>query len=314
MAFPNPTDAFSVADMAPFIAEIWTPIVHETKYAPMSILNFATDLSEFISEGGDVIHVPNIYTNTFTVQTQTTEGNGVIDESPAPGDTTITVSTHKYIAFVIGDKTVKLMMRSDAVVQKYATQARNLLMKAVEDSLFALYSSLTRTDIGLGTAAVTDLVIRQAIAELTDTDGAVYEKSDLGFFFHTTVYWAQILGIAKYYDKSVSGLRAIETGALNGNFGPEAVSGTLVGGLYGIPVYATPRVVTAATVVYNMLIHRDAFGFGFHTQGPNGVRVQSAYLLQNLATLTVADIIYGVGVLRADAGVVILADAEETVA
>lgn len=313
MAFPNPTDAFTAADLAPFIQEVWSDIIFTKKYATMSLMNFATDLSDLLDNGGDIIHIPNIYTNTFTVQTQTVEGNGVIDQSPAAGDTLLTVDTHRYIAFVFGDKTLKQMVNSEKVSRRYAEEARNLLVKAAEDSMFALYGALTRTDLGLGTTAITDLVIRQAIATLTSTDGTVYELEDLAFFFSTTVYWNQIMGISKYYDKSISGLKAIETGRLEGNYGREAVASTLHGSLYGIPVYVTPRVVETATVVYNMLLHKEAFAFAFHTQGRDGVRVQSDYLLTNLATLTVVDVIYGTGLVRADAGVVILADSQEVV-
>jgi hypothetical protein len=303
MAFANPTDAFTKVDLDAFIPEVWSPIIRDLKYASMSIMNFATNLSYLLDDGGDIIHVPNIYTNAFTVQTQTVEGNGVVDQSPAAADSTLTVDTHKYIAFVIGDKTMKQMIQNEEVSRRYAEQARNLLVKTVEDSIFALYTSLTPTAVGSTTLAVTDLDIRAAIATMTSTDGTVFEMEDLAFFFDNTVYWNQVLGIAKYYDKSKSDMNPIRTGKLN--YGADASRGTLFGELYGIPVYVTPRVVKATSVAKNMLVHRDAFAFATHTQGKNGIRVQSQYLLTNLATLTVVDIIYGVGILRTNAGVVI---------
>ncbi len=54
MAFASPTAAFTNADLAAGIKEVWSPIVNEPKFAPMTILNFATDLSEFMLEGGDI--------------------------------------------------------------------------------------------------------------------------------------------------------------------------------------------------------------------------------------------------------------------
>jgi hypothetical protein len=51
----------------------------------------------------------------------------------------------------------------------------------------------------------------------------------------------------------------------------------------------------------------SAFGFAIQT-GAGKVRVQSDYMLQNLGTLTVADIIYGVAVLREPAAVLINAN------
>lgn len=308
MAFDSPTDAFTKANMDPFIKEVWSPIIHDLKQANMSILNFATDLSYLLTDGGDVINVPNIYTNTFSVQTQSTEGAGVVDESPAPANVTLTVNTHKYIAFVIGKKTMKQIAAQYTLNEKYASQARDLLVAAVETSLFALVSSLSTTDVGSGTAAVTDLAIRQGINTLQNTDGSVFELSKMAFFWHPTVYWNQILGISKYYEKQKSGMQPVK----DGNFGAAAVSETYMGRLYGIANYVSPRVPVAATVVSNMLLHEDAFAFAMHTDGTNGVEVATDYLVQNLAWLTVVDIIYGVACLRAGAGVTILADEEET--
>ncbi len=295
--------------MDPFIKEVWAPIIHDLKLANMSIMNFATDLSYLLTDGGDVINVPNIYTNTFTVQTQSTEGAGVVDESPAPANVTLTVDTHKYVAFVIGKKTMKQIASQYPLNQKYAEQARDLLVQAVETSLFALVSSLTTTDVGLGTAAVDDLVVRQAINTLQSADGSVFELSKMAFFFHPVVYWNQLLGISKYYEKQKSGMQPVK----DGNFGAQSVSESYMGRLYGIQLFVSPRVPVAATVVSNMLLHEDAFAFALHTDGQNGIDVATDYLVQNLAWLTVVDIIYGVACLRAGAGVTILADEEETV-
>ncbi len=314
MAFPSPTAAYTASDLAPTIPEKWAPFIQDIKTASLSILNFATDLSYLIEDGGDVINIPNIYTNVFSVSTQGTEGAGVVDQSPAQGTTTLTVNTHKYIAFVLGDKTTKQVARQYKLSQKYAEQAVKLLLQEVEEDLFALVSSLTTTDVGVGTAAVSDLVLRQAISSMTGTDNSVFEMDEMAFFFHTTVYWAQILGISKYYDKSVSGMSPVQDGSLNTNFGGGVSKASLKGAIYGIPVFVSPRVPVATTVVSNMLLHKEAFAFGFHTQGTNGIRVQSDYLLQNLATLAVVDMIYGVGCVRAGAGVTILADEEETTA
>lgn len=314
MAFASPTAAYTAADLAPTIPEKWAPFIHDIKTASLSILNFATDLSYLVEDGGDVINIPNIYTNVFTVSTQSTEGAGVVDQSPAQGTNTLTINTHKYIAFVMGDKTTMQVARQYKLSQKYAQQAVKLLMQEVEDDLFALVSSLTTTDVGLGTAAVSDLVIRQALATMADTDNAVFEVEDMAFFFHPTIYYAQLLGISKYYDKSVSGFSTIKDGGFDMNFGLDPSKRSLVGQLYNVPVFISPRVPSATTVVSNMLLHKEAFAFGFHTQGQMGIRVQSDYLLQNLATLAVVDVIYGVACIRPNAGVTILGDDQETTA
>lgn len=274
-------------------------------------MNFATDLSYLIEGGGDVINVPAIYTNVFTVSTQSVEGAGVVDQSPAPTNNTLTVNTHAYIAFVIGKKTMRQVATQYKLSEKYASQARDLIVASIETALFALVSSLTTTDVGLGTTAVSDVTIRQAIASLQDTDGQVFEMSDMAFFFHPTIWYNQLLGIAKYYDRSISNMNVVQTG----NFGAGASAGSFKGnGLYGIPSYVSPRVPVATTVVSNMLLHKDAFAFAMHTDGVNGLEIATDYLVQNLAWLTVVDAIYGVSCLRPNAGVTILGDDQEVTA
>jgi len=309
MAFASPTDAFTKGNLDVFIPEVWAPIVHDWKAAPMSILNFATDLSYLLDGGGDVINVPAIYTNVFTVQTQSTEGAGVVDESPAPTNNTLTVNTHAYIAFVIGKKTMKQVATQYKLSEKYASQARNLIVASIESALFALVSSLTTTDVGVGTAAASDLTIRQAINTMTATDGASFELSEMAFFFHPTVFYNQLMGISKYYELQKSGFSMVKSG----NFGTAAVSGSYKGRVYDIDVYTSARVPVASTVVSNMLLHKEAFAFAMHSDGQNGIEIGTDYLLQNLAWLTVVDAIYGVSCLRTNAGVTILADSEETV-
>lgn len=276
----------------------------------MSIMNFATDLSYLLEGGGDVINVPAIYTNVFTVQTQSTEGAGVVDESPAPTNNTLTVNTHAYVAFVIGKKTMRQVATQYKLSEKYASQARDLIVASIETALFALVSSLSTTDVGLGTTAVTDLTIRQAIASLQDTDGAVFELSDMAFFFHPTIYYNQLMGIAKYTEMDKRGMSAVK----EGNFGAQAVNGSYKGILYDIPVYTSTRMPVATNAVSNMLLHKEAFAFAMHTDGVNGLEIATDYLVQNLAWLTVVDAIYGVSCLRPNAGVTILGDDQETTA
>jgi len=304
MAFSSPTDAYTNANVAAMIPEIWSAVVNEPKFAPMTIMNFVTDLSEYVSTEGDTVHVPNIYTNTFSVQTQSTQGNAVVDEAVAQVDTTLLVNLHKYVAFVIGDLTMRQLAKKYSLNEKYAKEAQELLVKAVEDSLFGLWSSISTNTIGDTATVLTDLEVRQAIEKLDATD---YELERLAFFFHPTVFWTQIAGVSKYYDKSVNGMESI---VKTGNFGPLTGPGRR-GSLYGIPVFVSSRVVSGLETFRNLLLHDSAFGFAIQTNG-GFIRVQSDYLLTNLATLTVADVIYGVAVLREPGAVLVNANSTAT--
>jgi len=305
MAFADPTDAYTAANLAAMIPEIWSPIVNEPKYAPMTIANFVMDLSSYMSDGGDIVHVPNIYTNEFTVNTQTTQGNGVVDESVAQVDTTLTVDTHKYVAWIIGDKDMRQLATKYSLNEKYASEARNLLVKALEDSLYALWSSISTNTVGDTATVLTDLEIRQTINALDSTN---YELEDCAFFFHPTVFWNQISGISKYYDMSVNGMQSV---VKTGNFGPMTGPGRK-GILYDVPVFTSSRVVSGLQTYRNLLLHKSAFGFALQTRGGGIARVQAEYQLRNLGLLTVADIIYGVGVLREPGAVLVNANTSAT--
>lgn len=305
-------DPYTASDLAATIPEIWTPIVNEPYFPKAVLSNFVVNLSMFMSEGGDIAHVPNFYTNTFTAKTQSTQGAELTTESVAQVDTTLTVNTHKYIAILIGDKDLKQLARLYKVNEIYAREMKNILTQALEDSLFALWSSITTNTVGDTATVLTDLEVRSAISALDSTN---YPLEECAFFFHPVVYWKQLGGVAKYYDKQQSDFGFV----MSGNFGPMDASRGLKGGLYGIPVYTSSRVVSGLQTYRNLLLHKSAFGFAVQggdtvseMGGPSVVRIQSSYELRNLAALTVADIIYGVAVLREPGAVLVNANTSAT--
>jgi hypothetical protein len=302
MAFADPTAAYSAADLAGMIPEKWSPIVNEPNFPAAVAANFFTDLSAYMSDGGDIVHVPNIYTNVFTALPQSTQGNAVVDQSPAQVDTTLTVNLHKYVAWIIGDKDMKQLARVYALNEKYAREAQNVLIDALEASLFGLWSSLSTNTVGDTATVLGDAEIVEAIEKLESLN---YKTQMEGaFFFHPFVYWRQIVTIAKYYTWNTSQIAVIR----DGNFGKMDYSRGLRGQIYGIPVFTSTNVVKGLSTYRNLLAMPSAFGFAVQTGEAGRIRVQSQYLLQNLGTLTVADIIYGVAVLRESAAVLINAN------
>lgn len=297
MAFADPTAAYTAADLAAMIPEIWSPIVNEPNFPKAVAANFFTDLSAYATEGGDRIHVPNIYTNIFTASTQTTQGNAVVDQSPAQVDVYLDVDLHKYVAWIIGKKDMKQLAAKYSLNEKYAREAQNVLTVALEDSLFGLWSSLSTNTVGDTATVVTDAEIVQAIEKLASLD---YDLDQTAFFFHPFVYWRQIVTIAKYYTWNTSQLPVIR----EGNFGPMDKSRSLMGQVYGQPIFTSTRVVKGLSTYRNIFAHPSAFGFAIQSEGGR-IKVDSQYLLQNLGTLTVADIIYGVAVLREPAAVLV---------
>lgn len=309
MAFPNPTAAFSPADVAATTPEIWGDYMLEPKFPKAVLANFVTDLSYLMENGGDTLHVPNIYTNKFTASTQANEGDGVVDQSPAQVDVTLAVATHIYVAWIFGDATIKQLAFSEKLNKKYADEAMNVLMVALEDSLAALWSSISTNVVGDTATVLSDSEIRDAMNALDSLD---LELDETAFFFHPFVFWTQLGGISKYYSQYSSSFNFIRDGA----FGKMDASRGLRGVLYDQPVFVTTRIVSGLQTYRNLFLHKEAFGYARQTPGmgggegssPSGIRVQSAYLLQNLGMLTVADSLYGTAVLRESAAVLLNAN------
>lgn len=301
----------SKANLDAMIPEVWSPIVNEKNFPKATIANFVTDLSEYVNAGGDTVHVPDAFTNTFTVQTQSTEASQVSTSTAALVDVTITVNTHKYVAFMIGDKSMKQLASIYNLNGVYAREVQGLLVNALEADLFALWSSLTTTAVGDTASGLSDATIRRAIATLTSAD---FAKEELAFFFHENAYWLQLHGISKYYTDDTANLNL----HVDGNFGNVAdTSRGLKGKLFGIPIFTSTRVTNTLQGYMNMLLHPRAFGFAILNDGvvdtevgasPVRIRIQSQYELDYLAQLTVGDMMYGTGLMRGDAGVVVRSD------
>lgn len=299
------TDAFAAADLAGFIPEVWSPIVNREFFAGTVLASFCLNLSPFASAGGDVVHVPGLYTNAFSVQTQSTQGAEITTAGPAQDDNTLTINTHKYIAHIVGDKDLVQIWKSYNFNAEYAMKTGDGLRDALEDTLAALWSSLSTNTIGTTSAAVTDLNVRAAINKLDSTN---IPLSECQFFFHPTAYWTQLIAVQKYYDMSMrNAAKVVDAGLLDGSGSARAASTQVAndvrGVLYGVPVAVSSNIVSGLQTYRNLLLHKNCFAFATQMLGGSGpVRIQAENAIRNLGLLTVSDIIYGAGVIREPAG------------
>ena len=296
------TAPFTNTDLAAVISETWTTIVNEKTFNDTVLANFITDLSSFATDGSDIFHVPNLYTNAFTVSTQSTQGAEVTTSDPAEVDTTLTINTHKYVAFIIGDKDLVQIAKRYDVNDMYAREATKLLTEALEADIAALWSSITTNAIGDTATVLSDAEIRAGIYAM---EAGKYHLDECAFFFHPYVYWEQLHAVTKYYQQYSYG-PSNEPGAVRtGNFGTAGYALNFKGFLYGIPVYSTTNIVSGLQTYRNLLLHKRAFGFAVQNKGGNMVRVQAENAIRNLGMLTVVDIVYGVAVLREPAAVLL---------
>lgn len=296
------TDPFTATDLAAVISETWTTIVNQKTFNDTVLANFITDLSSFATEGSDIFHVPNLYTNALTVSSQSTQGAEITTASPAQTDTTLTINTHKYVAFIIGDKDLVQVAAKYDVMAMYAEEARNLLAEALEQDIAALWSSLSTNLIGDTATVLSDAEIRTGLYTM---ENLKYRLTDCAFFFHPYVYWIQLHAVTKYYQQYSVGPTTIEGPVRTGNFGIAGYAQNYKGVLYGVPVYTTTNIVSGLQTYRNLLLHKRAFGFAVQNQSGNRIRVQVENAIRNLGMLAVIDLKYGTAVLREEAGILL---------
>jgi hypothetical protein len=291
--------------------------VQEELFAKSVMANRVTDLSEYARGGGDIIHVPDVYTNGMgstpgTADTQSTQGAEITTASPAQVDTTLTINTHAYVAFIIGDKDRVQLLRSYDYNGVYAKKSAGLLRSTLEGALTALWSGLTTNAIGDTATVLSDAEIRQGINALESANFDTLD-GETSFVFHPYTFYVQLGAVSKYYDQAQRGPLSAAGFTATGQMGNGNYQTGLKGTLYGIPVYVSSKIVSGLQTYRNLLFNRGAFAFatqylatpGAMTMEEGRVRAQSNYELRNLGWLTVVDMIYGVVELRDPAAVLL---------
>lgn len=292
---------FNPTSLVAYISETWTPKVLEEFFDSAVAANFFLDLSQFATGGSDVLHVPDAYTNAFTIQTAADpfDAAEITTGSATSVDVTLTIDTHKYIATIIGDRDLVQIDSAYNFSEIYNRKAMGTLMEDLDGALYALHSSVTTNTVGDTASVITDSELRQAVEKLRQLN---LPMSELAWHINPYAYWNQVLAVQKFYDASQFGGGAATA---TGNFGSAGLDGADRGTLYGIRVLESSNVVNTLLATKNLLAHKDAFAFATQLPGGGRVRAQADYLLDRLGTLAVWDAHYGVVASRESSAVVI---------
>lgn len=296
------TNTYATTDFAGVFPEVWSDYINWQYEAKLLAAKFFLDFSDDVGDGGQKIHIPDAFTNTFSANNKTV-GSEVTLQSPTTVDSNFTINTWKEVSFLIEDFHAAAILKSQSLQQGLAEKASYTVAKALDSSLLALVTGLS-VIVNDSASDVVDADIRNAISKL---DGVDVPAEDRAFFFHPDVVWQDLFGIAKYYDAATLGLQ-------NGPI----TSGQLPA-LYNIPIYQTTNLDATLTSYQNALVHKSALGFAVANLGnanlrqpavfDNGepydykVRVQSSYIHENLGTLTTCDVMYATTEVRDAAGV-----------
>ena len=294
---------------ATFIPEIWSDEVIAAYQKNLVLANLVKKLS-MTGKKGDTLHIPKPVRGDAHAKA---EGVAVTVQNATEGEVQVTIDKHFEYSRLIEDITETQALAS--LRQFYTGDAGYALAKQVDSDLFALGKGFTgvndTTYVGTNSyqfngttgleAYAADAVVpadlfndngfRDLIQKMDDADIPM----DGRCLVVPPSVRNEIMGIDRYSSSDFVDGRVVNNGQ--------------IGNLYGIDIFVSsncPIIETAAQngatnggdVKQGMLFHKDTMVLAEQL----GVRSQTQYKQDFLATLYTADTLYGTAVLREDAG------------
>ena len=303
MAYPTP--AVTVTTAATFIPDIWSDEIIAAYKKNLVLANIVMKMN-FKGKKGDVVHIPAPTRGSASAKAASTAVTLI-----AATETEIQVSIDKHFEYSRFIEDIVEAQALSSLRQFYTADAGYALAKQVDTSLiqlgrafngatvgtddYATAAATTKAFIGgdgttaynsstSNASALTDAAIRRTIQRLDDNDTPM----DNRFFIIPPSSRNTLMGLSRYTEQAFVG---------NGN----AIRTGEIGQLYGIPVFTSSNADTGAgtstTDRICLMGHKDAMVLVEQI----GIRSQTQYKQDYLATLFTSDTLYGVKALRAAA-------------
>ena len=298
--YPAMGGAVDNTSAATFIPEIWSDEVIAAYKSNLVMANLVKKMS-MTGKKGDTIHVPKPARGTATAKVAET---AVTIQNSVESEVLININKHFEFSRLIEDITEVQALAS--LRQFYTGDAGYGLAKQVDNDLFELAKSfgdgngssyvnsgsfqINTTSGALeaydadGTAdigAFSDAAFRGLIQKMDDADVPMDGRS----FIVPPSLRNAIMGIDRYTSTDFVNGKGVETGK--------------IGNLYGVDVYVSTNVPTLESGVRGaQLIHKDTNVLAEQ----QAIRSQTQYKQEFLGTLYTADCLYGVQVMRPEAG------------
>ena len=301
---------------AKFIPEIWSDEVIAAYKQNLTLANLVKKMS-MTGKKGDTIHIPKPIRGVATAKAANT---AVTVQMNVESEVLVNIDKHFEFSRIIEDITEVQALAS--LRQFYTGDAGYGLAKQVDDDLFALgkkfgddngsgsdyvHSNCRFFDASTGLTAYavdtvaagdvfTDAGFRAAIQVLDDADTPMDGRS----FVVPPSLRNAIMGIDRYMSSDFVDGRGVKNGQ--------------IGNLYGIDVYVSSNLPTIEAAGDNtaggavkaaILCHKDTMVLAEQ----QAIRSQTQYKQEWLGTLYTADTLYGVQVMRPDAGIVLAVNA-----
>ena len=298
--YPAMGGAVDNTSAATFIPEIWSDEVIAAYKSNLVMANLVKKMS-MTGKKGDTIHVPKPTRGSANAKVAET---AVTIQNSVESEVLININKHFEFSRLIEDITEVQALAS--LRQFYTGDAGYGLAKQVDNDLFTLAKSfgdgdgssfvnsgsfqINTTSGALeaydadGTAdigAFSDAAFRALIQKQDDADVPMDNRS----FIVPPSLRNAIMGIDRYTSTDFVNGKGVETGK--------------IGNLYGVDVFVSTNVPTLESGVRGaQLIHKDTNVLAEQ----QAVRSQTQYKQEFLGTLYTADTLYGVQVMRPEAG------------
>ena len=300
---PYPTPAVTVTTANTFIPEIWSDEIIAAYKKNLVLANIVMKMN-FKGKKGDVVHIPAPTRGSASAKAASTAVTLIADT-----ELEVQVSINKHFEYSRFIEDIVEAQALNSLRQFYTADAGYALAKQVDTSLIQLGRAFNGATIGTddyataaastkafiggdGTtaynsstsnaSALTDAAIRRTIQRLDDNDTPM----DGRFFIIPPSSRNTLMGLSRYTEQAFVG---------NGN----AIRTGEIGNLYGIPVFTSSNADTGAgnstTDRICLMGHKDSMVLVEQI----GIRSQTQYKQDYLATLFTSDTLYGVAALRA---------------
>jgi N4-gp56 family major capsid protein len=307
----SPTNSVTNTTAATFIPELWSDEIVAAYKKNLVLANLVNKMP-MTGKKGDTLHIPKPTRGAASAKSSETQ---VTLQASTETEVSVSIDKHYEYSRLIEDITEAQALAS--LRRFYTDDAGYALAKQVDTDLFALGKSFgdgdgsdwTHSNVfyidgtnGFSTYAedtvavadvFTDAGFRAAIKELDDQDVPM----DNRYLVIPPSARETIMGIDRYMSSDFVNGRGVNNGQ--------------IGQLYGIDVYVTSNCPVIETAANNsasavdtkgaMLFHKDAMVLAEQV----GVRSQTQYKQEYLATLFTSDTLYGVEVIRPESGLVI---------
>ncbi len=303
--YPTNTGFVDNTSAATFIPEIWSDEVIAAYQKNLVLANLVKKLS-MTGKKGDTLHIPKPIRGDAHAKA---EGVAVTVQNATEEEVTVSIDKHFEYSRLIEDITETQALSS--LRQFYTGDAGYALAKQVDTSLFELGKQFGDNGgdyVGTGsyyidatgglsayavdTVAAADVFTDEGFRDLIQKMDDADVPMDNRCLVVPPSIRNEIMGITRYSSSDFVDGRVVNNGQ--------------IGNLYGIDIFVSsncPVVETAAAnsaggdVKQAMLFHKDAMVLAEQ----QGVRSQTQYKQDFLATLYTADTLYGTAVLRPDA-------------